>query len=137
MNKDDLFLEIPSQQEVYLPGDVISGTYHITPEVQHEIRAVEFSIRWFTEGHGDKDIGIHFFERWEKSGGFFPELKTPRPFSCPLPNSPLTYNGAVIGVKWHALLRALVPFSNYICTIEFQLGLLGDLPRAEPAKSEK
>jgi hypothetical protein len=84
----------------YAPGDEIALRYAITAH-EASIRAVEHSIAWYTEGKGEEDLGVHFFER----------ITEPRPlgaagtFTTRLPPSPLSYEGIIVKIRWCVRVR--------------------------------
>ena len=56
-------VRICSPTGVFHPGDVLRCEYQIDAVQPAEIQAVEASIMWYTEGKGDEDLGVHYFER--------------------------------------------------------------------------
>ena len=54
-----LFDHLPA----YQPGDWLKCDYQIDAVDRGEVQAVEASVLWYTEGKGDEDMGVHFFER--------------------------------------------------------------------------
>lgn len=108
----------------YRPGDILKCDYQIDAVPREDVHAVEASVLWFTDGKGDEDLGVHFFERRvshnEDATG---DLRTLRSFSTPLPESPLSYNGSIVQVQWCVRLRAFMPKGKEV-TLDhaFQLG---------------
>ena len=99
-----LFDHLPA----YKPGDVLKCDYQIDAVEEGEVQAVEASVLWYTEGKGDEDMGIHFFERrlvTESEGGDLRPLKS---FSIPLPNTPLSYSGEILKIQWCVRVRAFL-----------------------------
>ncbi len=94
----------------YQPGDILRCDYQIDAVPREDLLAVEATVLWCTDGKGDEDIGVHFFERRvaydENEAG---DLRVLRSFSTPLPESPLSYDGAIIQVHWCVRLRAFLP----------------------------
>ena len=70
-----------------------------------EIQAVEASILWHTEGKGEDDLGVHFFERRLPSDADDGDLRPLRRLKTRLPNSPLSYRGAILSIEWCVRLR--------------------------------
>lgn len=94
----------------HLPGDILKCDYQIDAVPREQIQAVEASVLWYTDGKGDEDMGVHFFERRvahdeDESG----DLRILRSFSTPLPESPLSYQGGIVQVHWCVRLRAFLP----------------------------
>ena len=88
-----------------------------------DIRAVELSVVWHTEGKGDEDMSVHFFERIESDDDLPIDFRQPRKFSVVLPNSPLSYNGLIVRICW--CVRARVFFwqgRELSLDVPFQLG---------------
>jgi hypothetical protein len=89
----------------YFPGETLSATYHVVPEGDRGVEAVEVSVLWYTEGKGDEDLGVHSFERL--SAEHVPvDLDRPQRFSTRLPRSPLSYDGLIVKVCWCVRVRA-------------------------------
>jgi len=42
---------------IYRPGDTLSGEYRIESVPANEVKAVEVSVLWYTEGKGDEERG--------------------------------------------------------------------------------
>jgi len=99
-----LFDHLPA----YRPGDVLKCDYQIDAVAEGEIQAVEASVLWYTEGKGDEDIGVHFFERRMPADVEEGDLRPLKSFSTPLPNSPLTYVGQILTVHWCVRVRAFL-----------------------------
>jgi len=97
----------------YLPGEFLKCDYQIDAVDRDEIQAVEASVLWFTEGKGDEDMGVHFFERRlasdEGEGEGEGDLRQLRGFKVELPNSPLSYQGGIVQLHWCVRLRAFLP----------------------------
>ena len=61
---------------------------------------------WHTEGKGDEDLGVHFFDR--RAADHDSDLRGPATLSVPLPNSPLSYDGVVVKIHWSVRVRAFL-----------------------------
>ncbi len=120
-----LFDHLPA----YQPGDTLRCDYQIDAVDRGEIQAVEASVLWYTDGKGDEDMGVHYFERRVAGEGDEGDLRQLRSFSTPLPNSPLSYNGSILQIHWCVRLRAFLPKGKE-STLDhpFYLGTLA-LPR--------
>jgi len=100
MNADDVEMRVePDQLE---PGDTIRVWYRIHGQAE-EIAAVERSIRWRTEGKGDEDDGAEFRERLAPDDDGALEGA----FETVMPASPLSYDGAVVSIRWFAAVRVI------------------------------
>jgi hypothetical protein len=103
-----LSIQIYHQPPVYHPGDVMRCDYQIDAVERDALIAVEVSVVWVTEGKGDEDLGIHFFERRVPSDAEEADLRPLRVIETPLPNSPLTYHGNLLQIRWRVRLRAFL-----------------------------
>ena len=54
-----------SRQRVFQPGEVLAGAFQIDAVEPEELTAIEVSVLWFTEGKGEEDLAVHYFERLE------------------------------------------------------------------------
>lgn len=93
-------------------------------------KAVEHCVLWFTEGKGEEDLGVSFFERVVDRGRLPPAAPSGQ-FSCRLPRSPLTYEGVIVKIRWCVRIRFF--FENgrdFVSEHEF---LVGRLPPARIA----
>ncbi len=88
-----------------------------------EVTALEASVIWVTEGKGSEDIGVHFFQRLTKDALAPSTLATPKRLSTVLPNSPLSYAGEIVKVRWGVRIRMFYGDGKEISRdLEFQLG---------------
>jgi hypothetical protein len=107
---------------LYQPGEVLVGQYRIDMEPDKSVKAVECSVIWLTEGKGDEDVGVHFFERRSKSTLAIDQLKRPHKISTVLPPSPLSYSGQLVKIRWSLRLRVFIDDKEYLEDSPFQLG---------------
>ncbi|MEX2026601.1 MAG: hypothetical protein WEH44_04860 [Pirellulaceae bacterium] len=89
----------------YSAGEELIAEYQFDAVAADEIQAVESSVLWYTEGKGDEDLGVHFFERRVPSDADQGDLRTLRRFTSQLPSSPLTYAGQLFSVHWCVRVR--------------------------------
>jgi len=93
---------------IYRPGDTFSGRYWIESLDAEQIRAIEASVLWHTEGKGDEDMAVHEFRRRDAERELpFDPRRTER-FSTTLPNSPLSYDGRLVKLRWCVRVRVLL-----------------------------
>lgn len=100
-----LSLQVYHEPAVYRPGDELRFDYQIDAIELNELSAVEASVLWITEGKGDEDFGVHFFERRVPTDEPNGDL---RPLHCclvELPESPLSYAGKILQVRWLVRVR--------------------------------
>ncbi len=107
---------------------MVECDYQVDAVPPEEIVAVEASVLWYTEGKGGEDMGIHYFERRipvDADG----DLRQWRRFQTSLPNSPLTYEGSIIQIRWCVRVRVLMRQGKQ-CVYEhpFRLGTAGMSP---------
>jgi hypothetical protein len=92
----------------FAAGDELVCEYQIDAVDPAEIQAVEASILWFTEGKGEDDLGVHFFERRLPADAENGDLRPMRRLHTRLPNSPLSYRGAILTIQWCIRLRVFL-----------------------------
>lgn len=110
-------------QKQYAAGDELVVEYQIDVVDPAEIQAVEASVLWFTEGKGEEDLGVHFFERRLPADAEENDLRPMRRFRTRLPNSPLSYNGAIFSIRWCVRLRLFLKRGrDYVLQQPFTLG---------------
>jgi hypothetical protein len=120
-------IKIDNRQAAHSPGDTLSGEYQIDAVEAAELSAVELSVLWYTEGKGDEDLGVHHFERRTDEDDDATPLTELRKFSVTLPNSPLSYEGVLIKVRWCVRVRVFLKTGrNYFGELPFRLGTAPD-----------
>lgn len=103
MNPASIDIVIDEDKPVFAPGDQLSGSVALDADLASEISALETSIIWRTEGKGDEDFGVWFFDR------FAPHKSATgirRRFAATLPPSPLSYEGYLVKIRWCVRVRA-------------------------------
>ncbi len=115
--------------QVLQPGDTLRGEYQIDAVDPVEIVAVELSVLWYTEGKGDEDLAVHYFERLTAEDAAAVGLHELRRFQSDLPNSPLTYEGVLVKIRWCVRVRVFLRGGKeHISERPFQLG---EIPYAQ------
>ena len=116
---------------MYHPGDELECEYQIDAVEADEIQAIEASVLWYTEGKGEEDMGVHFFERRLPSDDEDGDLRPMRRVRTRLPNSPLSYSGAILCIRWCVRLRLFLRRGrDYVLEQPFTLG---SVPAVLPA----
>jgi hypothetical protein len=116
-------IQIDRGQQVFEPGDVLSGGFQDDAVDPAEVRVVEVSVLWFTEGTGDEDMGVHYFERLTAEDVPELNLQERRRFQTVLPNSPLSYEGISVKVCWCVRVRIFLKQGrDFVAERGFQLG---------------
>ena len=106
-----LFDHLPS----YLPNSMLKCDYQIDAIKQEELQAIEASVLWYTEGKGDEDLAVHYFERRVAADVEDGNLLALRSFETRLPNSPLSYAGEILKIHWGARVRVFLRRGRELC----------------------
>ena len=93
---------------VYHPGETLSGKYSLGSAAPGAVKAIEVSVLWYTEGKGEEDLAVHEFSRLSVEDGQQIHPGQPRPFRTDLPQSPLSYDGAIVKLRWCVRVRAFL-----------------------------
>ena len=103
MKEPLISIQLHNRARAYEPGEMLSGECQIDAVSPDDLRALEISVLWYTDGKGDEDLSVHHFERHEQdTSGPLHEL---RQFSTRLPKSPVSYEGAIIKIRWCVRIR--------------------------------
>lgn len=114
----------------FQPRETLAFAYQIDAVDPAEIAAVETSVLWYTEGKGDEDLSVHFFDRRVPSDAVDGDLRSLRHLECELPASPLSYHGFLFKIRWCVRVRVFLKGGRDFCTDEvFQLG---SVPAVQP-----
>ncbi|REK18716.1 MAG: hypothetical protein DWQ42_19220 [Planctomycetota bacterium] len=123
MSKAQVSLRLITDSRQYQPGETLAGEYFVDVMNPNDIRAVEVSVLWFTEGKGDEDLAVHFFQRQTNDDEHYVDLRATQHFTTVLPNSPLSYDGVLVRVRWCVRVRAFLPRGRELVAEEgFRLG---------------
>jgi hypothetical protein len=110
-------------KRAFSAGDELVCEYQIDAVDPADIQAVEVSVVWFTEGKGEEDMGVHYFERRLPSDAEDGDLRPMRRLRTRLPNSPLSYAGAILTIRWCVRLRLFLRRrGDYVLEYPFTLG---------------
>lgn len=135
MSASSVAIRLEGNGRVYHPGETLSGTYWITPPVPDDVRALEFSILWYTEGKGDEDLAVHSFRRLALEEGEQVDLARPMHFSTVLPASPLSYQGRIVKISWCVRLRVFLSRGRELFgQVHFRLGRI---PPVKPVRVQE
>jgi hypothetical protein len=129
-------VRLDDRRRHYRPGDILSGEIRIETLQPDQIRAVELSVVWCTEGKGEEDVGLHFFKRYSPEEEPLDPRSAIRFAAEPLPASPLSYEGLIVKIRWCVRVRLFLPHGETLVHDEpFQLGDVPQarLPEPEPA----
>jgi hypothetical protein len=123
-----IVLDNPSR--AFHPREVLWGQFSVEGVAPHDLRSVELSVLWHTEGKGEEDMSIHFFEQFNPQSGQAFDGPQPHRFSTVLPNSPLTYSGFIVKISWCVRVRAFLSRGKELSLeVPFRLG---DVPHPQP-----
>jgi hypothetical protein len=122
-DEPNILIRFDGDGSTYLPGETLSGQYRIEPAESCRLKAIEISVLWHTEGKGDEDMAVHEFWRRDEDDGFPLDIRRPERFSTVLPNSPLSYDGQIVKIRWCVRVRAFPYHGKEILSEKsFQLG---------------
>jgi hypothetical protein len=118
----------------YGPLDALDVHYQVDGLADEVVRAVERSVLWYTEGKGEEDLGVHFFERIVDRQRLPPEALTEH-FATRLPLSPLSYEGVIVKIRWCVRVRFFFGGGrDFVSEHEFTVGQIppARIPAATP-----
>jgi hypothetical protein len=98
-------IRIDGEGPVCRPGETFSGQYWIESLDAFEVKAIEVSVLWHTEGKGDEDMAVHEFWRRDADDDRPIDPSRPERFSTTLPNCPLSYEGRIVKLRWCVRVR--------------------------------
>jgi hypothetical protein len=123
MSHPRIKLKLDGQGRTFDPGEILAGVYSLEGVSPQDVRAVELSVLWHTEGKGDEDMSVHHFERVEPKNAEPVDFQEPRPFQTTLPNSPLSYSGLIVRICWRVRVRVFMGRGKELSLeVPFQLG---------------
>lgn len=123
MSDPQLIVTLDRHQRVFDPGEVLSAECRIEPLSLSEPRALEISVLWYTEGKGEEDLAVHYFDRLASEEGGGVDLRRPYRFSTRLPASPLSYEGVIVKIRWCVRARLFLARGREIVSEQpFRLG---------------
>lgn len=121
-------MTIRDRSRVFRPGDELEYEFQIDAVEEDQLQAIESSVLWYTEGKGDEDLGVHEFHRLVPADVEDGDLRQLQRYHVKLPNSPLSYNGVILNVRWCVRVRIfLTRGKSSFFEQPFQLG---DVPAA-------
>ena len=127
-----VLLYFDAERRRYEPGETLSGYYALEGIPARDVKAVELSILWYTDGKGEEDLAVHFFDRLDP-GAALVDLTQPRHFSTRLPLSPLSYAGVILKIRWCVRVRVFLTQGKDLLAEEpFELGSVPPGQEVEP-----
>ena len=128
-------IRIHDHHRSFRPGQELTFAYQIDAVEASEIQAVEASVLWHSEGKGDEDLAVHFFERRVPADADDRDLRSQRKLSTKLPNSPLSYAGVSLKIRWCIRVRVFLRRGREV--FFEQTIVLGDVPAAAPVEDNE
>ncbi|MEK6248771.1 MAG: hypothetical protein N2C12_11365 [Planctomycetales bacterium] len=130
MSESRISMRLIGDSRAYQPAEQLAGEFFVDIDEPHDIRAVEVSVLWFTEGKGDEDMAVHFFDRISNDNGQFVDMRQSQQFETTLPHSPLSYDGVIVKIRWCVRIRVFLSRGRDIASE--QSFRLGTVPRGLP-----
>jgi len=134
MSAAEVIIRLDENGKTYLPGATLSGEYRIEAVEAQLLQAIEVSVLWYSEGKGDEDLAVHEFWRKDADTGELGDPRRPNRFSTTLPQSPLSYDGQIVKIRW--CVRVRVIFKRGRDLLSQKIFSLGAVPPAKAAKVE-
>jgi len=123
MNEPTVTIRLHGNGRVYRPGETLSGEYRLESIGRDEVKAIEVSVLWHTDGKGDEDLAVHDFRRLSAEEGDWIDPRYPGRFNTVLPNSPLSYQGVIVKLRWCVRVRVFLARDKEVLgELPFQLG---------------
>ena len=122
----------------YSGADPLRLHYVVEGVEPHSVAAIERSVVWYTEGKGEEDFGVVFFERIQldkRNDGtkILPKsLNTEHltgALAVDLPHSPLSYEGIIVKIRWCVRIRIF--FRSGRDFVSEHIFFLGNVPLAQ------
>ncbi len=133
-NEPAVTIRLEGNGRNYRPGESLSGEYEFEELPADRVKALEVSVLWYTEGKGDEDMAVHEFWRKNIDHGDIIDTRRPAKIETILPNSPLSYNGKIVKVRWCVRVRAFLHHGKEVFgQKEFRLG---DIPPIQADTAE-
>jgi hypothetical protein len=111
-----------SADRQYEPFDTISVRYAVDLPTGPSVHAVERSVLWYTEGKGEEDLGVWFFDRITDPAAVA-AAAAGGTFETRLPPSPLSYEGVIVKIRWCVRVRLFFEGGrDFVSEHVFELG---------------
>lgn len=116
-------IRLDAEGRAFPPGSTLSGQYWLEGITPEQLRAVELSVLWYTEGKGEEDLGVHFFRRDSLGQLRYTAGRWIGSFSTVLPHSPLSYQGLIVKIVWAVRVRLFLAGGKQLVEeLRFRLG---------------
>lgn len=112
----------------YRPLDPIAVRYQVEGVADDRVRAIEQSVLWYTEGKGEEDLGVHFFQRLTDRRTVAAAAREGS-FAAQLPRSPLSYEGVIVKIRWCVRVRLFFTAArDFVSEHVFDVGAVPPTP---------
>lgn len=115
----------------YRLGRPLTATWRIGCPVAADVQGLEASVMWYTEGKGEEDLNVHYFQRWNETQLKQLDLNHAVPLRCQLPYSPLSYEGTLVRIRWCVRLRMFCSAGREI-VVQMPFQLVSDVVADTP-----
>ena len=117
-----VFVQFSHPDRCFAPSEMLAVRYEIEGLGDEPPCAVEHSVLWYTEGKGEEDLGVHFFDRVSDPDRL-PPLAASGDFTTTLPPSPLSYEGVIVKIRWCVRVRCFFAGGrDFVSEHEFTIG---------------
>jgi hypothetical protein len=89
----------------YEAAQPLRAEWFASQAIAAELTGIEASVLWSTEGKGDEDLHVHYFQQWNDLQLRDIDLSIPQRITCLLPISPVSYEGTLLRIRWCVRLR--------------------------------
>ncbi len=96
----------------------------------NDVQGLEASVMWYTEGKGEEDLNVHYFQRWNETQLKQLDLTNAVPLRCQLPYSPLSYEGTLVRIRWCVRLRLFYSAGREI-VVQMPFQLISDVAETQ------
>ena len=105
MSDPAVTIRLDEDSRAYEPGQTLSGEYRLESIAADDVKVIEVSVLWYTEGKGSEDLAVHDFERLSHEDGDWIDPRRAGRFRTTLPHSPLSYDGIILKIHWCVRVR--------------------------------
>ncbi len=130
MKEPTIVIRLTGPRRTYWPGEELAGSCHWELDPGEQVRRVEISVLWYTEGKGEEDFAVHHFQPVSAQAG--QSLEGPVEFRTRLPQAPLTYEGVILKLYWCVRVRLFLRRGGQV--VQERPFRLGNVPRGRPAQ---
>lgn len=100
----------------YPAGGVLRATYRVSRVPVDHLDRMEVSVLWYTDGKGDEDLQVQFFQSIDRADLLTVDPTKPQMLECQLPATPLSYHGRLVSVCWCLRVRLFMVDGKEIVT---------------------